>query len=401
MSFGGLSNLGGSVFTLKVDDTQLVAGLSRAEAAARAASNRIGGDLTRGSKAATQGMLQLGYAVDDLQYGFGAIANNLPMIAMGFGMSAGIAGSVAIAATIVNQLIHNWGDLSTLLAGSATGTIPSLSGATEQLTGQLKKLDDEILKLSKDQAGLNTLDLQRLSVLKQVSERGHAFVSAERDVAGMRSEQETEMGAAFTKAAGKIPGGASALVAMLVQNGMSVEDATNAVAGAAKGKGGALEDILPHVPGEAPYLDLFRATGEGVAREKQEKEDLKEAEAVKNREKQRTSERQRLEERLNQEGMKNEEQGKRDQLDQEKRDMQDQIKRGEHLLTAEGKKQLQDRLLGGVAPQSSSVMSAKAASDKLLTDSFNKVPEKQLKKLTEMHATLKNIDTRLRALGLQ
>ncbi len=265
----------------------------------------------------------------------------------------------------------------------------------------LAELDEEIVKLSKDQAGLNTLDLQRLSVLKQVSERGHAFVSAERDVAGMRSEQETEMGAAFTKAAGKIPGGASALVAMLVQNGMSVEDATNAVAGAAKGKGGALEDILPHVPGEAPYLDLFRATGEGVAREKQEKEDLKEAEAVKNREKQRTSERQRLEERLNQEGMRNEEQGKRDQLEQEKRDMQDQIKRGEHLLTSEGKQQLQDRLLGGVAPQSSSVMSAKAASDKLLTDSFNKVPEKQLKKLTEMHATLKNIDTRLRALGLQ
>ncbi len=402
MSMGGLSNLGGSVFTIKVDDSQFTTRLQKAEKEARAAGDAIGTHIGTGSKKAQMGLLQLSYMCDDIQYGFRSIVNNIPQLAMSLGgpNAMAIAGAAGIAGVAVNLLIQHWGQLSAVWDESAH-KIPQLSGDTGKLTAEIKKLDEEILKLTKDQANLNTLDLQRLSILKQVSERGHAFVTAEKEIEGMKSEQEQEMGAAFTKAVAKTPGGAAGLVELLKQNGMSAEEATLAVAGAAKGKGGALESILPHVPGTAPYMDLFRATSEGVAAQKKEKEDVKEAEAVQQREKQRKAHRNQLEERLTHEGERFEEQGKREELEREKKDIQEKIKRGEHLLTAEGKQQLQDKLLGGVAPHSSQVLSAKAASDKLLTDSFNKVPEKQLKKLTEMHTTLKNIDNKMRALGLQ
>ncbi len=399
---GGLSNLGGSVFTLKVDDSKFTTALHEAEAEAGRASNAIGNQLVQGSKRAQMGFLQLGYMIDDMQYGFRSIVNNIPQVAMAIGgpNAMAIAGAAGIAGVAINLLIQHWGQLSAVWDESSN-KIPQLSGSTEHLTGQIKKLDEEILKLTKDQINLNTLDLERLSILKRVSAEGHQYLTAEKEVSALQSDQERDMGHAFTKAVGKIPGGGDALVAMLVQNGMSVQAATEAVAGAAKGKGGALEAILPHVPGEAPYMDLFRATGEGVAREKKEKEDIKEAEAVQQREKQRTAERHRLEERLTQEGARFEEQGKREELENEKRDIQERLKRQEHMLTPEGRQQLQDKILGGASPGSASLLSAKAASDKLLIDSFNKVPEKQLKTLVGMHTTLKNIDTKLRALGLQ
>ncbi len=402
MSFGGLSNLGGSVFTIKVDDSQFTSALKQAETQAIRTSNAIGNELGQGSKRAQMGLLQLSYMVDDIQYGFRSIVNNIPQVAMAIGgpNAMAIAGAAGIAAVAISQLINHWDQISTLWSQSAN-TIPHLSGTTEQLTAQITKLDEEILKLTKDQVNLNTLDLERLAILKRVSAEGHAYVTAEKEVAALQSDMQRDMGSAFTKAVGKIPGGGDALAAMLVQNGMSEKEARIAVARASRGEGGALEDILPFVPDKAPYMDLFRATGEGVAREKQEKEDVKEAEAVQQREKQRRAERNRLEERLNQEGARFEEQGKRDQLEAEKKEIQDKIKRGEHMLTPEGRQQLQDKLSGGATPRSSGMLSAKAASDKLLIDSFNKVPEKQLKTLVGMHTTLKNIDTKLRALGLQ
>ncbi len=403
MSMGGLSNLGGSVFTIKVDDSEFTGKLAKAEAAAKSASNKIASDLVAGSKRAQMGFLQLAYAVDDIQYGFKSIVNNIPQIAMSIGgpHAMAIAGAMGIAAVAVNLMIEHWDKLSSVWGDSANKVIPSLSGSTEQLTKQIHKLDEEIEKLTKDEAGLDHWDLKRLRTLRETSEQGHKFLTAQKEVAAMQSEQQHDMGSAFTKAAAKLPGGAESLVEILKQNGMSAEAATEAVAAAAKGKGGALEAILPHLPGTEEFFPFFRATGEGVAREKQEKEDVKEAEAVQQREKQRTAERKRNEEALTQEGIRKERQMKREGLEQERRDVQNSIKRGEHMLTQEGKQQLQDKLLGSVAPHSSSMLSAKAASDKLLIDSFNKVPERQLKTLVGMHATLKNIDTKLRALGLQ
>jgi hypothetical protein len=57
-------------------------------------------------------LAQLAYAVDDLQYGFNAIVNNIPQIVMGLGGGAGIAGAAGIAAVAINQLIKRAGDLA-------------------------------------------------------------------------------------------------------------------------------------------------------------------------------------------------------------------------------------------------------------------------------------------------
>lgn len=64
--------------------------------------------------AAGRGLQQLSYAVDDIQYGFAAIVNNIPQIIMGLGGGAGLAGAIGIAAVAINQLIKHWTEVTAL-----------------------------------------------------------------------------------------------------------------------------------------------------------------------------------------------------------------------------------------------------------------------------------------------
>ncbi len=73
------------------------------------------------SGSAGRGLSQLSYAVDDIQYGFNAIVNNIPQIVMGLGGSAGIAGAVGIAAVAINQLIKHWADLTAAMQAAWEG----------------------------------------------------------------------------------------------------------------------------------------------------------------------------------------------------------------------------------------------------------------------------------------
>ena len=47
---------------------------------------------------AALGFLSLTYAIQDAQYGFRGVINNIPMIAQGFGMGSGLAGTLMLAA---------------------------------------------------------------------------------------------------------------------------------------------------------------------------------------------------------------------------------------------------------------------------------------------------------------
>ncbi len=78
-------------------------------------------ELQGASGNAGRGLSQLSYAVDDIQYGFNAIVNNIPQIVMGLGGSAGIAGAVGIAAVAINQLIKHWGDLTAAMQAAWEG----------------------------------------------------------------------------------------------------------------------------------------------------------------------------------------------------------------------------------------------------------------------------------------
>jgi len=135
---GGLS-IGGATFTLGIDDGPLKKGLDQAakntersvntirfgiariNTAAKEAGTSLERSLYGGSNRAAQGLLQLGYAVDDLQYGMRAIVNNIPQLAIGLTGSAGIAGAAAIAAVAISQLAQHWGQLTDMFESAWSG----------------------------------------------------------------------------------------------------------------------------------------------------------------------------------------------------------------------------------------------------------------------------------------
>ncbi len=89
-----------------------------------------------------QGLLQMSYAIDDLQYGFRAIVNNIPQIAMSIGgpNAMAIAGAAGIAAVAVNQLIQHWGALSDAMSVAfVTDNITDFARLNEELATARKR----------------------------------------------------------------------------------------------------------------------------------------------------------------------------------------------------------------------------------------------------------------------
>ncbi len=85
--------------------------------------------------ASASGGLALGslaYAIDDIQYGFNAIVNNIPQIAMGLGAGAGVAGAVGILAVAVNQLSKHWDEFMRVFGNTAP--VETATGAWLELS---------------------------------------------------------------------------------------------------------------------------------------------------------------------------------------------------------------------------------------------------------------------------
>lgn len=55
-----------------------------------------------------QGLMQLGYIADDIQYGFSGIVNNISPLVYGLGGSGGLATAAQLAAVAVHQLYIHW-----------------------------------------------------------------------------------------------------------------------------------------------------------------------------------------------------------------------------------------------------------------------------------------------------
>ena len=68
-------------------------------------AGKAAGSATGQKGGSGQGILQLAFAIDDLQYGLRGIVNNIPQVAQALGLGAGLAGAVSIAAVAVNQLV--------------------------------------------------------------------------------------------------------------------------------------------------------------------------------------------------------------------------------------------------------------------------------------------------------
>lgn len=127
----------------KIEATGTATG--RAGAARGASLDAAGRDAAKAGSRAAQGLYQIGAAVDDIQYGFRGVLNNIPQVAMAFG-SAGLAGGIAIAVTAAYQLYMHMDELMNLLG---KGTIKSAADQMKELADQTSRSADEQQRLTK------------------------------------------------------------------------------------------------------------------------------------------------------------------------------------------------------------------------------------------------------------
>lgn len=102
---------------------------------------------TRSVKNMGQGMLQVAYFMDDVQYGIKGILNNIPGLVMGFGGGAGLAGAVSIA-VLAGAKLYEW-------MGNTEAKSKELAKAIEQQNEAIKE-SQEIVASFNNEAALKT-----------------------------------------------------------------------------------------------------------------------------------------------------------------------------------------------------------------------------------------------------
>ncbi len=357
---------------------------------------------------AGRGLSQLSYALDDIQYGFSSIVNNIPQIVMGLGGGVGLAGAIGIAAVAVNQLIKHWGDLSDMAqsawAGGSIDQLHKIREAAEEAAAAFDKLTKEHTKaveasgkfvhesivegpVGKILEGLalgvaSEPGMKAEETLRDQMNRAMAPNVIEKQLLEgqltKRLDEENRKKAAEMLVAINKPGEEGRIARITARRW--------ARAAPESFPPGFAEQMEPEAAKRGTDFDkaadarkqveakIKAADAEHLSRMEKEGAVDKAAEAHK-----RSLERQNLED--------------------EKKATIEAIRRGEHMLTPEGRRQLQNQMLGGVAPESSQIMSTKAFADKMLTSGMNTVPQKQLDELKGMHDNLKSIDKKILEVG--
>jgi len=121
---------------------QSIASLNQQIAATQKQIGEAGGS----TRNLANGLVQLGYAVDDAQYGIKGLANNIQPLLMAFGVGAGLAGVIGIVVTATTVLTDKWGKLMDLMGVGKVKTqaqeMEELAKATERTLEQQRKLDE-------------------------------------------------------------------------------------------------------------------------------------------------------------------------------------------------------------------------------------------------------------------
>lgn len=101
-----------------------------------------------------QAGLEVSRALEDLQYGFNGIVNNIPSLVMGLGATAGVAGALSLVAVSANQVIKNWGSITSAFGSDdailkqTKETIVDLANAFDRdLNARLKEGRDRLQDL--------------------------------------------------------------------------------------------------------------------------------------------------------------------------------------------------------------------------------------------------------------
>ena len=113
-----------------------------------ASLNKSTDQLDKGSQKATksiknmgQGMLQVAYFMDDVQYGIKGILNNIPGLVIGFGGGAGLAGALSLA-TLAGAKLYEW------LSSTEEKSV-DLTKKLEEEREAFKKLKEEVGEISR------------------------------------------------------------------------------------------------------------------------------------------------------------------------------------------------------------------------------------------------------------
>jgi len=151
----------------------------------------------KGGSEAAAALLDLSYMLDDVQYGFRGVVNNIPNFAQKMGLGAGVAGVAGIAAVAINQLITYSADYLESIKkidpkiGELTSTIGKQTAEVERLKKEYEKLKDVDKDTFTNRAKLITVteDLREAEEsLRKEKEAMRAFEEAEKNV----GEEETE-----------------------------------------------------------------------------------------------------------------------------------------------------------------------------------------------------------------
>lgn len=128
--------VGNLAVELGISDAQLQAGLAQAVTQAQQAGQKMANAMNQASKqggglaGSAHGLLSISRAIDDVQYGFHGIINNIEGIVTGLGFGAGVAGAATIAAVALNALVPKVMDLV-----SARDPMRELADALRSLQG--------------------------------------------------------------------------------------------------------------------------------------------------------------------------------------------------------------------------------------------------------------------------
>lgn len=105
------------------------------------AMSRAGG----GQKMLNAGLIEGSRALDDIQYGFQGVLNNVQQFAFMAGLSGPVIAGITVATVALGQVVKRWGDITK--AFSDAGNFSAVKTEVEELQNRLKKLGEERVEL--------------------------------------------------------------------------------------------------------------------------------------------------------------------------------------------------------------------------------------------------------------
>lgn len=137
------------------------------------------GGVQKSSVQAGMAMLQMGYFVDDLQYGLRGVVNNIPNLIASLGLGAGLAGVVGIAAVAVSQLVSHWEQLAGAFGASTTQTEAERMEALAKATARTVDETATLAQYKREQAAGESLLTDLPKAKREEAQRVHeAMVEA-------------------------------------------------------------------------------------------------------------------------------------------------------------------------------------------------------------------------------